>query len=218
MSKFPAFSFLGLPTPCWLLAAHIWQVLSQLSSDDTCTCQIWMVFNSSPPNAAYMHRWAGSVLVQVMACRLFGTKPSPEQKLTYCQLDKKKKNSVKSKYNFLWKCIRKCHLRNGGHFVPVGWDKGNKMELYKIWYIPNREMNERNIFVTSLKRKCRHFDEILITGCTGSCHFDNFQCSQWWKFHQNEDISVSVLHPQKSFKCFCRKYMHILKTVGNFDD
>ena len=44
----------------------------------------------------------------------------------------------------------------------------------------------------TLKRKCRHFDEILITGCTGSCHFDNFQCSQWWKFHQNEDISVSV--------------------------
>ena len=45
----------------------------------------------------------------------------------------------------------------------------------------------------SLKRKCRHFDEIFITGCTGSCHFDNFQCSQWWKFHQNEDISVSVV-------------------------
>ena len=40
----------------------------------------------------------------------------------------------------------------------------------------------------ALKRKCRHFDKILITGCTGSCHFDNFQCSQWWKFHQNEDI------------------------------
>ena len=48
------------------------------------------------------------------------------------------------------------------------------------------------ISTVTLKRKCRHFDEILITGCTGSCHFDNFQCSQWWKFHQNEDISVSV--------------------------
>ena len=43
----------------------------------------------------------------------------------------------------------------------------------------------------ALKRKC-HFDEIFITGRTGSCHFDNFQCGQWWKFHQNEDISVSV--------------------------
>ena len=43
-----------------------------------------------------------------------------------------------------------------------------------------------------LKQKCRHFDEIFITGCTGSCHFDNFQYSQWWTFHQNEDSSVSV--------------------------
>ena len=40
------------------------------------------------------------------------------------------------------------------------------------------------------KWKC-HFDEMFITGCTGSCHSDNFQSSQRWKFHQN-DISVSV--------------------------
>ena len=44
----------------------------------------------------------------------------------------------------------------------------------------------------TLKRKCSHFDEIFITGCTESCHFDNFRCSQWWRFRQNEDISVSV--------------------------
>ena len=36
--------------------------------------------------------------------------------------------------------------------------------------------------------KC-HFNEIFISGCTGSCHFDNFQCSQWWKFCEN-DISI----------------------------
>ena len=29
---------------------------------------------------------------------------------------------------------------------------------------------------TSLKRKC-HFDEIFITDCTESCHFENFRCS-----------------------------------------
>ena len=45
----------------------------------------------------------------------------------------------------------------------------------------------------TLKRKCCHFDEILITDCTESCHFDNFRCSQWLKFRQNDDISVSVL-------------------------
>ena len=45
----------------------------------------------------------------------------------------------------------------------------------------------------SLIRKCRHCDEIIITDCTGSCHFDNFRCSRWWKFHQNDNISVSVV-------------------------
>ena len=43
----------------------------------------------------------------------------------------------------------------------------------------------------TLKLECLHFDEIFITGCTGSCQNDNFQCSQWWKFRQN-DIFVSV--------------------------
>ena len=47
--------------------------------------------------------------------------------------------------------------------------------------------------VVSLKRKCLHFDEIFITGCTGSCQNDNFQCSQWLKFRQNDDIFVSVV-------------------------
>ena len=44
----------------------------------------------------------------------------------------------------------------------------------------------------ALKRKCFHFDGIFVICCIGSCHFDNFRCSQWWKFHQNDDISISV--------------------------
>ena len=43
--------------------------------------------NSSPPSAAYLRRQIGSALIQVMACRLSGTKPLPELMLTYCQLD-----------------------------------------------------------------------------------------------------------------------------------
>ena len=35
--------------------------------------------------------------------------------------------------------------------------------------------------------------EIFITGCTRSCHFGNFQCSQWWTFHQNYEIFVLAL-------------------------
>ena len=36
------------------------------------------------------------------------------------------------------------------------------------------------------------FDEISVTDCTESCHFDNFRCSQWHKFRQNDNIIVSV--------------------------
>ena len=43
--------------------------------------------NSSPPSAAYMCRWTGPALVQVMNCHLFGATPSPEAEMTYCQLD-----------------------------------------------------------------------------------------------------------------------------------
>ena len=57
-----------------------------------------------------------------------------------------------------------------------------------------------NMVAVTLKRKCCHFDEIFITGCTGSCQNDNFQCSQWWKFHQNNNISVSVYDP--SLDCY----------------
>ena len=45
------------------------------------------LINSSPASAAYMRQWTGSALVQIMACRLFGTKPLSEPMLGCCQLD-----------------------------------------------------------------------------------------------------------------------------------
>ena len=42
--------------------------------------------NSSPPCAAYMRQGIGCALVQIMACRLFGTKPSSKPMLGYSQL------------------------------------------------------------------------------------------------------------------------------------
>ena len=40
-------------------------------------------FNSSRPSDAYMCRWTGSSLVQIMACHLFGAKPLSEPMLEY---------------------------------------------------------------------------------------------------------------------------------------
>ena len=42
-----------------------------------------------------MRQWTGSASVQVMACRLFGTKPLPDPMLTSCQLDPYEQTSVK---------------------------------------------------------------------------------------------------------------------------
>ena len=43
--------------------------------------------NSSPPSAEYMRQWIVSALVQIVACRLFGTMPLSKSMLGYCQLD-----------------------------------------------------------------------------------------------------------------------------------
>ena len=41
----------------------------------------------------------------------------------------------------------------------------------------------------TLKLKC-YFNNILIIGGIKSRHFDNFRCHQWWKFCQNDNISI----------------------------
>ena len=86
---------------------------------------------------------------------------------------------------------------NGNIFRVTGYLCG---ECTGPRWIPGTEASDAELWCflssasESLKRKCCHFDEILITDCTESCHFDNFRCSQWWKFRQNDDISVSVIN------------------------
>ena len=80
--------------------------------------------NSSPPNAAHMHHWNGSALVQVMACCLFGTKPLPASMLAYCQLDSWEQilgNSNRNSINFIQeKYIWNCRLPKWQPFCPGG--------------------------------------------------------------------------------------------------
>ena len=53
---------------------------------DLHTLTINICVNSSP-SVAYMRQLIGSALVQIMACRLFGTKPLSKPVLEDCQLD-----------------------------------------------------------------------------------------------------------------------------------
>ena len=82
----------------------------------------WCV-NSLRPRDTYMRLWTRSSLVQIMACRLLGAKPLSEPMLTYSQSGHKEQNSVKyhSKLEHFHsrKCIWKCRLENGGHFVST---------------------------------------------------------------------------------------------------
>ena len=56
---------------------------------------IWTHFHSFHPRAANMWQWIGSALVQIMACRLLGTKPLSKPMRSYCQLDLYDQISVK---------------------------------------------------------------------------------------------------------------------------
>ena len=58
--------------------------------------------NSYPSGAAYMRQGTESAFFQIMACRLFGSKPLTEPKLTYCQHGPYEQTSVtfESRYVF----------------------------------------------------------------------------------------------------------------------
>ena len=94
---------------------------------------------------------------------LSGTKPLPKSKCwSIANWTPKKKLqwiwTQNTKHSIRW--FSKCHLQNGDHFVSSQ--------------------------CPTLKRNWCHIDGIFITGCTGRCNFDNFQCSQWWNFRQND--------------------------------
>ena len=65
------------------------QILKYMTNSvsHVCGTDSWRYVNQSPSSAAEMRRRAGSALVQVMACRLFGAKPLPVAMLAYCQID-----------------------------------------------------------------------------------------------------------------------------------
>ena len=87
--------------------------------------------NSSPHSAAYMRQWIGSALVQIMACRLFATKPLPEVMLAYWQPDSWEHTAVKfvSKYKLFFHenaygnvvCENAAIFSRGDESIKVAW-------------------------------------------------------------------------------------------------
>ena len=102
------------------------------------------------------------------------------------------------------------HWRFPGEFTGDRWiphTKASNAENVSIWWRHHEERcNLHKCFVGNWRhccvpnccilshtatRKC-HFGEIFITGCTESCHFDNFWGSQRWQFYRNDTSSVYI--------------------------
>ena len=58
------------------------------------TC-LSLLIKSLRPSDSYMHQKTWQSLVQIMGCRLFGAKPLSDPMMVYCQLDPKKRTSLK---------------------------------------------------------------------------------------------------------------------------
>ena len=77
---------------CWVVCHY--EILLLWVRDNLCHFGLWfgscwdiplklILLTHLPPSAAYMRRWTGSALVQVMAWRRTGDKPLPEPMLIY---------------------------------------------------------------------------------------------------------------------------------------
>ena len=80
---------------------------------------------TSPPSAAYMRRWTGSALIQIMACLLFSAKPLPEPML-FLSIGPLRKNLSEILIEIKIFSFMKIHLKMSSAkwrpFCP-GWDE-----------------------------------------------------------------------------------------------
>ena len=88
-------------------------------------------------SAPYICQWRGLALLQVEACRLFGTKPLPEPMLTYCQWDCRNKlqwNSHLNSKHFLHENAYEQYCQwNDVHFVQGRWV--NNLRTHETCYV-----------------------------------------------------------------------------------
>ena len=78
-----------------------------------------------PLVSQYMHQWTGSVLLQVMACLLFGAKPWPQTVLAYYRNKLKWNSNQNTKFfsdenafkNVVWKMVAILTRRRGVNYL-----------------------------------------------------------------------------------------------------
>ena len=110
---------------------------------------LWNI-NSLRSSYAYMRQQIKPLLVQIMACRLFGAKSFSEPMLEYCRLDPLEQISVKYLLKYIHfhsnKYIWKCRLQNGGHFVPI-WRIVNWAPVTLKWNFLSTKFTHENVWM-----------------------------------------------------------------------
>ena len=85
------------------------------------------------------HIWVGELIIigSVMACRLVDAKPLCEPMLEYCWLYPYEQALMKYYSKFIHfhsrKCMWKCRVRNGGHFVSASMCERNTIQSSQMW-------------------------------------------------------------------------------------
>ena len=150
-------------------------------------------FNSLRPSDAYMRQLTRPSLVQIMACRLVGTKPISEPTLVYCQLDPWEWTSVKYQWKLkhfhLEKCVNNRRLRNVGHLVSASMYVLNNAQLASssgnscmnmLW------INQKMLIQFLCLLSSQEFD------CNIECvKHSSVELSGWWSNRQQFSIGSS---------------------------
>ena len=109
------------------------------------SCILLFFLNLSTLSAAYVRPWSGSILLQLMTCRLFGAMPLLEPMLTFCQLYPKEPISMtfESKYKtFLYKNAFEKSYANWWPF-STGGDELTNLMVYVLACRPCFAHNQR---------------------------------------------------------------------------
>ena len=73
------------------------------------------------PSYTLWSQWTGSLMAQLMACRLFGAMSSTGPILTYCQLDIKERISAKFESKYTSTFFQERHLHMFGDQLTTRW-------------------------------------------------------------------------------------------------
>ena len=121
----------------------------KMSSANFLAILFWPQYvTSSPPSAAYMCQWIGSLLVQVMACHLLGAKPSPQTMYDILSIKPLGTSEIQIKIQTF--SFMKMHLKilsvKWQPFCPGGDDLTYPYFLWRQWWDdwtrPNLQLSE----------------------------------------------------------------------------